>query len=161
MCQATLILLISDAPGGRASLQQLADKSDLAEADVRKRMVYWVSRRVVREVVIVEKETEKENGAELSQGAGGVGGEVEQGVAAISLGYEIIEDQAAEVAKHEATGSLSSNTEFDMTGNEVGRIRLSTHSLTRSLLDSIVVLMYCLLNIYVRCLHDVNEGYGS
>lgn len=109
-----MILLLSDAPGGSASLQLLADKSDLAEADVRKRMVYWVSRRVAREVVILGKD-------EGEQGVDGGGGGGEEGSAAISLGYEIIEDQAAEVAKREAAGSLSLNTEeeFDMAGNEV------------------------------------------
>lgn len=105
--QATLILLLADAPGGNASLQFLAEKSDLAESDVRKRMVYWVSRRVAREIVIVAPE--------LGMGVGSDG--IEQ--PAISFGYEIIEDQAAEVAKGEAAGNLSHNTEFDLTGNEV------------------------------------------
>lgn len=101
-----MILLLADAPGGSASLQLLAEKTDLAEVDVRKRMVYWVSRRVAREVVIASPLIEE--------------GDKQETAAALCLGYEIIENQAAEVSEYEAAGSLSLHTEeFDLAGNEV------------------------------------------
>jgi hypothetical protein len=75
-------------------------------------MVYWVSRHVAKEVVIVaQEETTGSSGGER-QGLG-----MEHPV--ILLGYEVIEEQAAEVAKSEAAGSSSMNTDFEMTGNEV------------------------------------------
>ena len=112
---------MADSPDGRVSLQFLADKSDLAESDVRKRMIYWVSRRVIREVVILLDSagtgTSDRSPLESSDGGG-----VDVVPPPIALGYEIIEDQAAEVAKYEAAGRESHNTEFEMTGNEVSEL---------------------------------------
>ena len=102
-----MILLLADDAGGKASIQFLADKSDLAESDVRKRMVYWVSRHVVREVVIpIQGNTGIEDDSGMDQ-------------ASFSLGYEIIEEQEAEVAKRDMGESSQRHTAFEMSGDEV------------------------------------------
>jgi len=99
--QATLIQLLADAPsssslqaGACLSLSELATKCELEESEVHRRMAYWTSRSVVREVHNV------------------VDGEEQ-------IFFEMIEQQAARAEADKAVGAMDTSMDDDNSGINV------------------------------------------